>query len=239
MEQGRRKQLHLLGLCSQGGVHSQISHLYALLEMAKTAGRRAGLRALLHGRPRQAARKRHRLHAKSCKQRFARSASARSPPSAGATTPWTATSAGSASRRLFAPWCSARAIRRRTRSQAMQASYDAGVTDEFVDAHRDRRRSGQADRAHPGRRRGDLLQLPRRPRPADDARAERSRASNSRRATRMPKNLHFVTMTRVRQGIRLSPRAQSAPARANSGRGHLRAAAGVICGRRRPKNIRT
>jgi 2,3-bisphosphoglycerate-independent phosphoglycerate mutase len=38
MEQGRNKQLHLLGLCSQGGVHSQISHLYALLEMARQQG---------------------------------------------------------------------------------------------------------------------------------------------------------------------------------------------------------
>ena len=38
MEQGRKKQLHFLGLCSQGGVHSQISHLYALLEMAKKQG---------------------------------------------------------------------------------------------------------------------------------------------------------------------------------------------------------
>jgi 2,3-bisphosphoglycerate-independent phosphoglycerate mutase len=38
MEHGRKKQLHLLGLCSQGGVHSQISHLYALLAMAKKEG---------------------------------------------------------------------------------------------------------------------------------------------------------------------------------------------------------
>src|SRR5580704_7263923 len=28
-------RLHLMGLCSDGGVHSQLSHLYALLEMAK------------------------------------------------------------------------------------------------------------------------------------------------------------------------------------------------------------
>ena len=38
MEQGRKKKLHLLGLCSQGGVHSQITHLYALLAMAKKQG---------------------------------------------------------------------------------------------------------------------------------------------------------------------------------------------------------
>ncbi|MBR0134970.1 MAG: phosphoglycerate mutase (2,3-diphosphoglycerate-independent), partial [Clostridia bacterium] len=30
--------LHLLGLCSDGGIHSRLSHLYALLEMAKRKG---------------------------------------------------------------------------------------------------------------------------------------------------------------------------------------------------------
>jgi 2,3-bisphosphoglycerate-independent phosphoglycerate mutase len=35
MERGRQRQLHLLGLLSDGGVHSQIQHLFALLEMAK------------------------------------------------------------------------------------------------------------------------------------------------------------------------------------------------------------
>ena len=34
MERGRRRQLHLMGLVSDGGVHSQIDHLYALLRMA-------------------------------------------------------------------------------------------------------------------------------------------------------------------------------------------------------------
>ncbi len=31
-------RLHLLGLCSQGGVHSQLTHLYALLKMARAEG---------------------------------------------------------------------------------------------------------------------------------------------------------------------------------------------------------
>ena len=38
MEQARSRRLHLLGLTSQGGVHSQLSHLFALLEMAKRQG---------------------------------------------------------------------------------------------------------------------------------------------------------------------------------------------------------
>src|SRR6201984_2247956 len=35
MERGRARQLHFLGLLSDGGVHSHIQHLLALLEMAK------------------------------------------------------------------------------------------------------------------------------------------------------------------------------------------------------------
>jgi len=37
MERGRQRQLHLIGLLSDGGVHSHIRHLSALLEMAKKA----------------------------------------------------------------------------------------------------------------------------------------------------------------------------------------------------------
>src|ERR1700757_3762977 len=35
MERGRQRRLHFLGLLSDGGVHSHIQHLFALLEMAK------------------------------------------------------------------------------------------------------------------------------------------------------------------------------------------------------------
>lgn len=35
MEHGRKHRLHLMGLLSDGGVHSHINHLFALLEMAK------------------------------------------------------------------------------------------------------------------------------------------------------------------------------------------------------------
>jgi len=38
MRHARTRQLHLLGLASQGGVHSQLTHLYALLEMARAEG---------------------------------------------------------------------------------------------------------------------------------------------------------------------------------------------------------
>ena len=35
MERGRQRRLHLMGLLSDGGVHSHMNHLFALLEMAK------------------------------------------------------------------------------------------------------------------------------------------------------------------------------------------------------------
>ena len=38
MERGRSHQLHIMGLLSDGGVHSHIHHLFALLEMAKQSG---------------------------------------------------------------------------------------------------------------------------------------------------------------------------------------------------------
>ncbi len=38
MRHARTRRLHLLGLTSQGGVHSQLTHLYALLKMAEQEG---------------------------------------------------------------------------------------------------------------------------------------------------------------------------------------------------------
>jgi len=38
MKNARNHQLHLLGLCSDGGVHSYLMHLYALLRLAKQEG---------------------------------------------------------------------------------------------------------------------------------------------------------------------------------------------------------
>src|SRR5438552_13996165 len=38
MRHARAHRLHLMGLCSDGGVHSLLTHLYALLKMAKQEG---------------------------------------------------------------------------------------------------------------------------------------------------------------------------------------------------------
>jgi 2,3-bisphosphoglycerate-independent phosphoglycerate mutase len=51
MENARARHLHLLGLCSDGGVHSCLTHLYALLRLAKQEGvERVFLHAFMDGR---------------------------------------------------------------------------------------------------------------------------------------------------------------------------------------------
>ncbi|WP_457567234.1 2,3-bisphosphoglycerate-independent phosphoglycerate mutase [Desulfurobacterium sp.] len=51
MENAKRNRLHLVGLLSDGGVHSHIKHLFALLEMAKKEGvRDVYIHAILDGR---------------------------------------------------------------------------------------------------------------------------------------------------------------------------------------------
>jgi len=51
MKAARKGALHLLGLVSDGGVHSQLSHLYALVELAKRQGvRRVFVHAFTDGR---------------------------------------------------------------------------------------------------------------------------------------------------------------------------------------------
>ena len=51
MKSARTHRLHLLGLCSDGGVHSMLTHLYALLKMAKQQGvEQVFLHAFMDGR---------------------------------------------------------------------------------------------------------------------------------------------------------------------------------------------
>jgi 2,3-bisphosphoglycerate-independent phosphoglycerate mutase len=51
MERGQKNQLHLIGLLSDGGVHSHLNHLFALLQMARKNGvTRVFVHALMDGR---------------------------------------------------------------------------------------------------------------------------------------------------------------------------------------------
>jgi len=95
-------KLHAFGLVSDGGVHSHIEHLFALLRMAKDRGlSQVYVHCFMDGRD---------VPPDSGKTRSSRSsAAAVSRASWGATTPWTATTATSASRRRTPRWSAARA----------------------------------------------------------------------------------------------------------------------------------
>jgi 2,3-bisphosphoglycerate-independent phosphoglycerate mutase len=95
-EKGRA--LHLLGLVSDGGVHSQQAHLHALLEAAKQHGvERVFVHAFLDGRD--------TLPTsgvgtwRSCSRRCGKLAWEKSPAWAAVTLPWTGTGDGSARRK--------------------------------------------------------------------------------------------------------------------------------------------
>ena len=89
--------LHVLGLMSPGGIHSHEDQIMAALELARQRGvRKLYLHAFLDGRdtpPRSALASLQRADAF-----FQRHASVGSPPCADASMPWTATTAGTASR---------------------------------------------------------------------------------------------------------------------------------------------
>jgi 2,3-bisphosphoglycerate-independent phosphoglycerate mutase len=97
------RKLHLFGLVSDGGVHSRQEHLYALLKMARQQEvDRVFVHAFTDGRdtlPTNGA-----GYLNNCSRKCASTIPARSPPLAAATTPWIATAAGSASRKLTPPW---------------------------------------------------------------------------------------------------------------------------------------
>ena len=95
---GRTKErggsLHLMGLLSDAGVHSAMGHIKALVATGGPAGRGPRLHPRVHGRPRHVAHVRHRVRRGAGGVPGRARAGARSPPSPAATTPWTATSAG-------------------------------------------------------------------------------------------------------------------------------------------------
>ena len=117
-------RLHLFGLVSDGGVHSSLVHLFALIDVAKGA-RRAGRRPRVPRRARRAAGNGARLPRASSRSssRAGPAASARSP---GATGRWTATTAGSASSERTAPSSTAEAPRAASAPEGIERSYAAG-----------------------------------------------------------------------------------------------------------------
>jgi len=93
MERGRSRQLHFLGLLSDGGVHSHIQHLFALLEMAKQQKvERVFVHCFMDGRdtPPNSGRD----YVRQLQQKMRELGVGKSQRSWGAITRWTATTAG-------------------------------------------------------------------------------------------------------------------------------------------------
>ena len=125
---------HLIGLVSDGGVHSGWAHLEALIARRLRAGRR-GRRPRLHRRPRHVAPRRRAVpHAGAGVVRRAPATRA-SGRSSGATSRWTATAAGTASRRPTTSSSHGTADHHAdSGAQACQEAYERDETDEFIPA---------------------------------------------------------------------------------------------------------
>ena len=165
---GRR--LHLMGLLSDGGVHSMNTHLYALLEMAKREGvTDVCVHCFMDGRdtPPESGAGFHRSAA-------AGDAAHRRGPHRdafpAATTPWIATSAGTGSSARRTAMVDGAGEKATDPVAAVKRSYERGVTDEFIEPivtivdarHEPGGPNSCGGRVH-------LFQLPRRSRPRDDA----------------------------------------------------------------------
>ena len=206
----RGNRVHLLGLVSHGGVHSHIDHLRALLRFAPE---KTWIHAFTDGRDvsptcggRDLAELPHdriatvvgRYWAMDRDKRWDRTQRAFDAIVAGVGDAWST-------------MC----------SRAVQASYDAGVTDEFIEPIVHRR-----DAAHRARRQRDLLQLPPRPRAAADAAAARRR-------------LRPDDDDALQRGARLPGRVRRAARRPTRSPRCCRAAGASSCTSPRPRSTRT
>ena len=233
--------LHVLGLLSPGGVHSHERQIAAMVDLAAARRRAARRRARVPRRPRHAAAKRRARRSQFMDARLRAPSPARaSRRSAAATTRWTATSAGSASRRptscsstASAPFAAATA--RSGARRRLRARRDRRIRQ----ADRDRRRRRRATRMR-RRRRRRVHELPRRPRAADDARADRSPRSTALRAARVPTLATFVCLTSYGDEFAHLPVA-FAPQSITNSFGEVVAEHGPArsCASPRPRNTRT
>ena len=121
----RGSALHLLGLVSDGGVHSHLRHLRALIELARRGGRRARARARLHRRARHLAARRV--------QRYLDGHPRRSRRSAGRYYAMDRDRRWDRAKRAYDAIVHGVGARAEDAVEAVRASYAAGVTDEFIE----------------------------------------------------------------------------------------------------------
>ena len=213
---------------------ARIAHLDALVEAAATAGVPLAV-DVLPRRPRHAAALGARLTSTRSKRSSpVRGARARSRPSPGATTRWTATSAGSARERAYDALAQGRA--------ELRAPSAARRGRERVRARRERRVRAADDRRRAasgrGRRRVHLLQLPPRPRAPADGRVLRSEVRRHFRS-RSLREPDVRDDDEVRRGLPQSGAVRPAPAVRHVRRESSRPPDCANCAWPRPRNTRT
>ena len=89
------ERVHLIGLLSDGGVHSHIDHVNALCDHCPRGGRAAVVRARLHRRPRHLTPRGRALRRMTLEDMVRSGGQHARLGGRAATTPWTATAAGS------------------------------------------------------------------------------------------------------------------------------------------------
>ena len=128
--QGHR--LHLIGLCSDGGVHAQLTHLYALLEMAKTHDlRNVFVHCFMDGRdtpPESGLGYIHQLEQKLRELGIGRLASV-----SGRYYAMDRDKRWDRIERAFGAMVLGNGIKFESAEAAVRASYEKGVTDEFIE----------------------------------------------------------------------------------------------------------
>ncbi len=132
MRDARGRQLHLLGLASQGGVHSQLTHLYALLRMAKAEGvERVLVHAFMDGRDTPPTSGVDRIA--ELEQQMRTIGVGRLATLSGRYYAMDRDKRWERIERAFRAMVLGEGVRAREAGQALRDSYERGVTDEFVE----------------------------------------------------------------------------------------------------------
>ena len=190
------ERVHLIGLVSDGGVHSGWKHLRALIDLAAERGVPDLVDPRVHRRPRHAARTAARATSRRSRAGARRRAAGGSAASSAATSRWTATSAGTARRRPTTCSSTARPSTTPTAAEAAaEAAYERDETDEFITADDRRRRRDDP----PGGQR-HRLQLPPRPDAPDHAGARPIPSSTEVDRGGAEPVERYVTLTEYEEG---------------------------------------
>jgi 2,3-bisphosphoglycerate-independent phosphoglycerate mutase len=131
MEEGRKRALHLIGLLSDGGVHSHQNHLHALLDLAKRAGvREVYVHAITDGR--DTAPHGGREYLRRLEERMGAIGLGKIATVCGRYWAMDRDKRWERTQRAYSLYTRGEGTRAGTAADAIQKSYDAGVTDEFV-----------------------------------------------------------------------------------------------------------